>query len=167
MSLLLAPAASAAPSWTPWERDHAIGQFRSFLIIRQPGDGFCYAKQSFHMDSGKMELIFDGEVVTVLLPHVASGRWDVTFWVDSGKRQTIRHEQIMAPDSFHLPRDRLGDLKSGNYLNVRVSPDGAEPFSQTISLLGFTAAGNKLDDPECTNAARLDERADEDTRETA
>ncbi len=152
LALVAAPAA-AAPSWAPWEVDNAVGQFRAFLVVRQPGENRCYVKQSFHGDDGKMELIFDGDALTVVTPHIPSARWNATWWVDSGARQTLAHADIMAPNSFRLPADSLGDLRAGNYLNVRVTPEAGEPLSQTLSLLGFTAASRKLSEPDCLGAA--------------
>ena len=118
--------------------------------IRPPGEDFCYVKQSF--DDERMELIFDGDTVTVVTPHIRSARWDVTYWVDTGERRSVPHEAIMSPNSVRLPAEMIGELEAGNYLNVRVSPLDAESFLQSISLLGFTAASRKLDDPECTGS---------------
>ena len=146
----------AAPSWSPWELDNAVGQFRAFLVVRQPGENRCYIKQSFHGDDDKMELIFDGNTLSVVTPHIPSGRWDATWWVDSGARQTLAHADIMAPNSFRLPAESLDLLRAGSYLNVRLTPAAGEPLSQTLSLLGFTAASRKLTEPECAVADSQD-----------
>lgn len=47
-------------TWSAWEHDNAVARHQDFLVIRQPGEGFCYAKQSHDEDTSKMELSYRG-----------------------------------------------------------------------------------------------------------
>lgn len=151
LALVLAIGATnaIAQSWSRWERQHAVSQQKTFLVIKQPGEGFCYVKQSYDNDTSKMELIFSGSAPLIITPFYRGIDGDVKYWVDSDPKRTVSSSEINGTSSFKLATDVVNEMKAGQTLYVRVKPLGEPERTQEFSLLGFTAAVRALNGPEC------------------
>ena len=145
----LSSTGAMAQSWSNWERDHAVSQHKAFLVIKQPGEGFCYVKQSYDNDSNKMELSFKGASPTIVTPAYRGIDGDVRYWIDGGAKYTVPSSDISGANSFELPANVVDQMKAGRILHVRVKPSGQPIRTQNFSLLGFTAATRVLSGQEC------------------
>lgn len=135
-------------SWSNWEQDNAIGQHGAFMVIMQPGSGFCYVKQSYHDDTSKMELIFREASLRVVTPYYDGIEGDVAYWVDEGRERIVTNPEIRRDNSFELSIDAVREMKQGQTLHIRVKPKGQQTITQSFSLLGFAAAARELSGPE-------------------
>lgn len=145
----LSATGAMAQSWSSWERDHAVSQHKAFLVIKQPGEGFCYVKQSYDNDTSKMELSFQGASPTIVTPFYRGIDGDVQYWVDDGPKRTVPNSEISGANSFELAADAVGQMKAGRTLYVRVKPSGQPTRTQKFSLLGLTAATQALSGHKC------------------
>ena len=136
-------------SWSSREQDNAISRHGAFMVILQPGEGFCYVKQSYHDDTSKMELTFKGASPIILTPFFSGLDGDVQYWVDDSPKRTVRNSTIGRGSSFELAVDIVGEMKSGRTLHIRVKPRGRQARTQRFSLLGFAAAARVLADRKC------------------
>lgn len=148
--------ASHAQNWSDWERDNAVAQHRDFLVIRQPGEGFCYVKQSYDNDTSKMELSFQGDAPYIVTPFYRGIEGSIEYRVDHGKTRIVKNSEISGSNSFHLSKNVVPEIKAGLKLYVKVNPVGERSRTQSFSLLGFTAASQELNTEKCeaTDAAR-------------
>ena len=145
----LAATEALAQSWSQWERDNAVSQHKAFLVIKQPGEGFCYVKQSYDNDKNKMELAFRGRNPAILMPFLRGIDGDVQYWVDAIPPRIVADSEISEAGYFELAADVVGSMKAGLNLYVRVKPVGQPVIKQEFSLLGFTAAAKMLTSDEC------------------
>lgn len=147
--IALSGTEALAQSWSSWERDNAVSQHKAFMVIRQPGEGFCYVKQSYNNDTNKMELSFQGASPTIVTSFYRGLDGEVQYWVDDGPKRTVPNSEISGTNSFELAVDVVGQMKAGRTLYVRVKPSGRPTRTQKFSLLGFTAATRALSGPKC------------------
>ena len=137
-----------AQSWSQWEQQNSVGQHKAFLVIKQPGEGFCYVKQSHDSDTTKMELRFKGNAPVIITPYRGIDG-DVQYWVDDNPKWTVTGSEIDMPNSIELVTDVVTEMKAGQTLYVYVKPSGMPERTQGFSLSGFTAAARALNGPEC------------------
>jgi hypothetical protein len=148
ISVLVVAIDIRGQSWSPRERENAISQHGAFMVIMQPGSGFCYVKQSYYDDTSKMELIFREASLSVVTPYYAGIEGDVKYRVDDGPERIVKNSEIRRDHSFDLSPDVVGEMKTGNLLHIRVKPKGQPARTQSFSLLGFAAAARELAGPE-------------------
>lgn len=153
---MLGTTAPHAQDWSDWERDNAVSQHKDFLVIRQPGEGFCYVKQSYKNDTNKMELSFKGDAPYVATPFYRGIDGHVEYRVDDGNTRIIKNSAISGTNSFDLSENVVPEMKAGLKLYVKVNPVGKRTRTQSFSLLGFTAASQELNTEKCeaTDSAR-------------
>lgn len=147
--LAFIPTVAIAQSWSSWEQDNAVSQHKSFLVIKQPGEGFCYVKQSYDNDTSKMELSFQGTSPDIVTPFYRGIDEDVNYWVDDGPKYTVPNSKISGANSFELAAKIVDKMKAGRILYVRVKPSGKPTRTQKFTLLGFTAATQVLASRKC------------------
>ena len=141
---------SHAADWSKWERGNAVAQERDWLVIRQPGEGFCYLKQSYDRDTSKMEMTTGRSGIPALVtPFYRGITGTVIFQVDDHEPGRIPASRIENAALIQLPKSLIPALKSGRQLKVQVTPTGHAPRTETFSLLGFTAASKWLERAEC------------------
>jgi hypothetical protein len=145
----LAATEALAQSWSQWERDNAVSQHKAFLVIKQPGEGFCYVKQSYDDDKNKMELAFRGRNPAILMPFLRGIDGDAQYWVDGKPLRSVASSEISEAGYFELATEVVSSMKAGLILYVRVKPVGQPVTTQEFSLLGFTAAAKMLTSDEC------------------
>jgi hypothetical protein len=119
------------------------------MVIRQPSEGFCYVKQSYHDDESKMELFYKGASPTILTPFFSGIDGDVRYWVDDGPERIVQSSEIGRGSSFELAVDVVGEMKAGQVLHIKLRPRREQTRLQSFSLLGFAAAARDLGGPEC------------------
>ena len=142
------PLMAEAISWSAWERKNAVAKKGDFLVIKQPGEGFCYLKQSYDDELDKLELSMKADNKPFLLvPFFQGLDGDVSYRIDDGPIRIIPAHAVANP--LLLPTDVVPSLKKGNILIVRVKPVGSSTIEQHFSLRGFTAAAALLIDPQC------------------
>lgn len=151
LGIALAISSSAfAADWTQWELDNSVARERDWLVIRQPGEGFCYLQQSYASDPSKMEMTTGRSGVPALVtPFYRGIRGNVTYQVDDREPGLISTADIENASVIPLPRSLTPALKAGRELRVRVTPVGEAPRTQVFSLLGFTAASDWLERDVC------------------
>ena len=148
--LLILPAVSESADWSQWELENAVAKERDWLVIRQPGQGFCYLKQSYDSDPSKMAITTGRSgVPTILTPFFRGIEGSVRYQVDDNPLRRVPASQIEKRSGVVLPRDLIPALKAGQKLVVYITPVGERPRTQSFSLLGFTAAARWLDREEC------------------
>lgn len=136
--------------WSQWELDNSVARERDWLVIRQPGEGFCYLKQSHDNDPSKMEMIIkSGGTASIITPFFRGISGNVTYRVDNSEPGLISAAAIENASLIELPRNLLPKLEAGRKLHVSVAPKGGEPQTQIFSLLGLTAASQWLARDEC------------------
>lgn len=139
-----------AADWTQWELDNSVAREQDWLVIRQPGEGFCYLKQSYASDSTKMEMTTGRSGIPALVTPFYQGiRGNITYQVDDREPGLISAADIENASLIPLPRSLTAALKAGRELRVRVTPVGEAPQTQVFSLLGFTAASKWLERDIC------------------
>ena len=142
MAIIFTPSSLANagnPEWTPWEWQLAVAKDGVWLVIRQPGVGFCYLKQSYDNDPGHMEITMKADGIPFLvLPFFRGVQGDVTYRVDQGPLRIIPEDDAHNP--IALSSEIVPELKMGNTLTVRIKPTGRTTQKQHFSLVGFTAA---------------------------
>jgi len=131
-------------NWSEWERANAIGRHGDFLVIKQPGEDFCYVKQSYQDDPSRMELIFEGVFPSILTSFTSGLDDEVQYWVDDGPKRVIPNSRTNEGRAFNLAADLVGEMKAGQTLHIRVKPNGQQIRTQNFSLLGFAAAAEVL-----------------------
>ncbi len=147
---LILPAVSQSADWSQWERENAVARERDWLVIRQPGKGFCYLKQSYNNDPSKMEMtVRRSGVPAIITPFFRGIQGSIRYQVDDSPPREIPPSRIEHSKLIELPRDLVPALKAGRQLIVHVTPVGERPRAQAFSLLGFTAAVRWLDRKEC------------------
>ncbi len=147
-ALFLVGVPAYAADWSEWEIKNSVAREGDFLVIRQPGEGFCYVKQSYYAHPGKMELSMKADNKPFIpLPFFRGLDGDVTYWVDDRSIRIIRENKARNP--LMLAEEVVPELKTGATLTVRVKPVGQPTREQRFSLRGFTAATRWLDTPEC------------------
>ena len=153
ISLVLATLISLplqAAEWSDWERAHAVARHRDFLVIRDPEDGGCYLKQSYHGQTNRMELLMAGDGVPVLTtPFYGGIDDDLIYAIDKGPEKRIRSGGVSIGKSLALPKAVLPELRAGWVLKVKVKPVGQPWLEQRFSLKGFTAASRRLHAKPC------------------
>lgn len=148
--LLVLGTASHGANWSQWERENAVVQERDWLVIRQPGEGFCYVKQSYDNDLSKMEISVGQEgIPAIVTPFFRGIIGGIAYQVDDGPVYQVPASEIEQANLIHLAPDLIPEMKAGQQLFVRVHPVGEEPRTQAFSLLGFTAALKVLDREDC------------------
>ncbi|MBT3549645.1 MAG: hypothetical protein HOO19_16410 [Rhodospirillaceae bacterium] len=142
------PFIASAQSWTNWERQNSVTKSGDWMVIKQPGAGFCYLKQSYNDQTGKMELSMKADYHPfVPLPFYRGLDGDVIYRVDDGALRIIPQNRARNP--LLLSKEIVPELKSGSVLTIRVKPVGRTPIEQRFSLRGFTAATAWLNKPVC------------------
>lgn len=145
LGLLIAVAPrvlAGAPSWPRSERVHAVAQHGAWLVIRQPGDGSCYAKQSYDADPDHLEItVRPGKPPLLIGPWHQGVEGLLTYQVDGGPTRTAPVRGIA---SFRLDPAVLPEMRAGGFLKVAVAPRGRAPWQQRFSLRGFTAASEQI-----------------------
>jgi hypothetical protein len=147
--IALCSSNAKSESWSNWELKNSIGQKKAFLVIKQPGEGFCYVKQSYENDPDKMSLTYSGGAPSIITPFLYGIEGDVQYWVDNNPKYTIFSKEIDGTRSFNLSKDIMGELRAGNYLNIRIKPKRDSIRTQRFSLQGFTAATYMLSSKKC------------------
>lgn len=118
-------------------------------MIKQPGEGFCYLKQSYDSDPSKMELMVRAaKEPLITLPFWQGIVGDVTYQVDDGPIGIIPEDDA-SELGINLPKDIVPDLQAGIALKVRVRPVYEPTVEQHFSLIGFTAGYRLLDGADC------------------
>jgi hypothetical protein len=143
-------SAGVAQDWSSWERQHAVGRYGEFLVIKQPGEGFCYATQSYESDPSKMTLSLKGETPSIATPFFRGIDGAPVYWVDDGSKRQVASAEVTAAGSFRLSPEVVGELRAGQVLYVQVKPTGEPSVTQEFSLRGFTAVSRMLSSPACT-----------------
>lgn len=139
-----------AADWSKWERDNAVAKERDWLVIRQPGEGFCYLKQSYDRDTSKMEMTTGRSGIPALVtPFYRGITGSVIYQVDDREPGRIPAPRIENAALIQLPKSIIPAMKSGRQLKVQVTPTGQAPTTQVFSLSGFTAASEWLEREEC------------------
>lgn len=151
MALALGMAAAAeAQTWSDWELENSVAREGAWLVIKQPGEGFCYLKQSHNRDASKMELMIDRSGAPALItPFFRGLRGNLTYQVDDRDPGLIDTSKLTSAASVELPRSLVPAMKVGSVLKVRAIPVGDSPRTQTFSLKGFTAASRWLTHQSC------------------
>lgn len=149
-SLVAVAQPAIGADWSDWELENSVARERDWLVIKQPGEGFCYLKQSYDSNTSKMEMTTGRSgVPAIVTPFFHGIRGNVTYQVDDQEPGVIPASQIEHHNLVKLPRKLVPALKAGSVLTVRVTPIGEQPGTQTFSLLGFTAASDWLDPEVC------------------
>ena len=141
----------AAQDWSSWERQHAVGRYGAFMVVKQPGEGLCYATQSYESDPSKMTLSFKGESPAVATPFFRGIEGEPLYWVDDGDKHRVPTSDVTAVGSFKLSSDIVQEMRAGQVLYIQVRPRGERDITQEFSLRGFTAASKVLSSSECAD----------------
>ena len=145
----VAVADAAGPTWSEWEHKHAVAHEGQFLVIHQPGEAFCYLKQSYEDDTGKMELSMKRDGVPYLVtPFFRGIEGDISYHVNDGPVRIVP-ENPKNNMGFNLSTDAVPEMKRGGMLSIRVKPTGEATREQRFELRGFSAAAQWLDKPTC------------------
>ncbi len=132
------PATAVTPSWSEWEREHAVARYGDWMVIRPPGAEPCYAKQSYDEHPAHIEVtVRAGRAPVLIGPYVQGVEGPLRYRVDRGP-QRIAPARGMA--AFSLAPDVVPEMRAGAVLVVAVDPRGLPTWRQRISLRGFTAA---------------------------
>ena len=133
------------PVWGGWDRANSVAKEKSWLVIRQPNEGFCYIKQGYDGYSDKLEIIIKKDNVPVLIsPFYRGLEGKVEYCVDKGQVRNVPAELIIKLSSSLVP-----ELKNGSRLTVKFKPVGKRSMQQEFSLSGFTKAHAWLDSTVC------------------
>jgi len=146
------PSTAGQPKWSKWELENALSQHNAFVVIKRPGAGACYIKQSYDDDLSKMELYFSGDYPIVLAPFYQGIEGAVEYWIDDGPKHTVAQSRIGGGNFISLVDGIVAAMKSGRALYVHVKPIGRPARTQEFSLLGFIAATQVMASSECRNA---------------
>ena len=148
--LLFGATVAHGQDWTKWELENALSRERDWLVIRQPGEGTCYIKQSYNQDSTKMEMMVGvSGTPAIITPFFRGISGGIEYWVDDREPRVITASQIEHTAAIELPRDLVPALRAGTRLFVQVTPRGEGTRTQAFSLLGFTAAMRWLESDQC------------------
>ncbi len=133
------------PRWEKWDTANSVAKEGYWLVIRQPDEGFCFAKQGYEGYPDKMEIIIKNDDIPLLIsPFFRGIEGDITYHVDDGKIRKIPSSQILS-----LSKDIVPELKKGNYLYIKFKPIGREVLQQSFNLSGFAQAHAWLDKSAC------------------
>lgn len=141
--------AAEAPTWSDWERAHAVAHEGQWLVIRQPGEGFCYVKQSYEDSTDKMELSMKKDGVPHLVtPFFRGIQGDVSYHIKDGPVRIVPEAEASAL-GIKLSSTVVSEMMQGGTLSVRVKPVGQSTVEQRFDLRGFAAAAQWLNRPAC------------------
>lgn len=158
--LLAVPASAAAPSWSEWEREHAVAHYGDWMVIRPPGAEPCYAKQSYDEHPAHIEVtVRAGRAPVLIGPYVQGVEGPLRYRVDGGPQRVAPSRGMAA---FSLAPDVVPEMRAGAVLVVAVEPRGLPTWRQRISLRGFTAATRAADRCAAESPAALTRASDRD-----
>lgn len=156
-SMFAARAALAGgpkPAWSDWERANSLAQEGNWLVIRQPGEGFCYIQQDFEGARDKMGLSMKRDARPYLTtPFFRGIEGDVTYQVDNKPMRLVLEKDASAL-GIKLSPDVVPEMQHGTLLKVRVKHRGQPVLEQRFELRGFAAAVLWLDRSACKKASR-------------
>ncbi|MDJ0951392.1 MAG: hypothetical protein QNJ94_20975 [Alphaproteobacteria bacterium] len=143
-----------AVEWSDWEKKHSVARVRDWLVIKKPGEGHCYIKQSYKDDPSKLELTMGRTGgPAILTPFFRGFEGEVTYRVDKRKPGVIPASSIDHINLIELPREVIPAFRAGRKLRIRLTPIGEPPRDQTFSLMGFSAASRWLKRSVCRERA--------------
>ncbi len=132
------PAHAATPTWSSWEREHAVSHHGDWMVIRPPDGALCYVKQSYDEHPAHIEVtVRAGRAPVLIGPYVQGVEGPLRYRVDRGP---TRLAQARGMAAFSLAREVVEEMRAGALLLVSVEPRGLPTWRQRISLRGFTAA---------------------------
>ncbi|MES9858909.1 MAG: hypothetical protein ABW166_20265 [Sedimenticola sp.] len=145
-SFLVTNIASAVqPKWEQWDVANSVAKEGSWLVVRQPDEGFCYIKQGYDGYGDKLEVIVKKDEIPILIsPFFRGIEGSVTYWVDDGEARTIPASMVLK-----LPHSLVQKMKRGSSLYIEFRPVGYGLKKQRLSLSGFTKAFSWLGSSEC------------------
>ena len=141
-----------AQVWSQWEKDNSIGQFGSFLVIKQPeaNPAFCYIKQSYEDIPRKMDLGMTPDRVPYLThPFFRGIDGDLVYQVDNGPLRSINSADIRPSFPIDLNKKITSELISGRKLHLRFRPKNYTNIHQELPLDGFGESLEKIDSQVC------------------
>ncbi len=151
-TLMLTELAEAA-SWTEWELKNSVAREGDWLVIKAPGENFCFLKQSYDDDLSKMELRIDridkGEPPLVITPFIRGIEGTITYRVDENAPRSFDASTFAGKTAFDLSIDTWPEMKKGNRLFVSVKPVNKNRISQAFILIGLTAASQWFKNARC------------------
>lgn len=149
--LVWAVTSAGAVSWSPEDRANALARERDFLVVKENGQ--CVVKQSYYDNPGNMELVFeaDDDAPTLITPYLATPD-KVVYEVDAEGEipaNEMPSASMMSSSRMRLPTDVIAAMKGGRRLKVMARVNGRWSRAHTISLMGFSAALDVLNGPQC------------------
>ena len=136
-----------APNWPSWERENSVGQYGDFLVVLQPGQGYCYATQDFHDRPTAMIMTVGRETVSVIMPAIF-GVTKAAYAIDGKDLRSIPASAIEG-SAWKLPAELVPALRAGVTLTVSADYRNEGSRTQTLSLRGFTAAQKVINSSRC------------------
>ncbi|MGR3342767.1 MAG: hypothetical protein ACU0DI_06025 [Paracoccaceae bacterium] len=148
-TLMLTELAEAA-SWTEWEIKNSVARERDWLVIKAPGENFCFLQQSYDDDLSKMQLTIEkGKPPYVVTSFFYGVEGTITYRVDENAPRSFDASTLARKNAFYLSIDTWPEMKKGNRLFVSVKPVNKNRRSQAFSLIGLTAASQWFENARC------------------
>lgn len=147
----LCAASASAQSWGPHERSIAIGRYDDFYVLR--GSNSCSVKQSYYDNPSRMELVYTRGGGLVLITPFSRTPDQLVYEVDPSDlvpRHALPGSYFRSSNVIGLPRSLIAEMRRGRTLKVMVQINGQWSHVQTFSLMGFTAALNRLSQAPCS-----------------